>query len=159
MQDELSEEVLIPMLRTTIIGERIRTARIAAHLTQQELAGTSFSKSYISAIERSKMAPSIQALQQLAARLAVPISYLLGENVRSNETIERSQQAHEEALAQLLGEAESLLQQGRFEEAIASFEQLGRKNRTRCAHEAYARFLAAQGRFQDAYEQMQKALH
>lgn len=62
-----------------IIAERLRTARLAAKKTQQELAGGHFSKSYISAIERGKMTPSVQALEYLAGQLTVPMSYFLGE--------------------------------------------------------------------------------
>jgi HTH-type transcriptional regulator, quorum sensing regulator NprR len=52
---------------------------VAARLTQQEVAGGHFSKSYISAIERGKMTPSVPALEYLAGRLQVPLAYLLGE--------------------------------------------------------------------------------
>lgn len=76
----------------------------------------------------------------------------------SDDTRAQERQAHEEEQARLLREAEHLLQQGHHEEALALFEQTGRKDRTSCAHEAYARVLAAQGRFQDAYEQMCLAL-
>lgn len=62
-----------------IIAERLRAARLAAKKTQQELAGEHFSKSYISAIERGKMTPSVQALEYLAGQLMVPMSYFLGE--------------------------------------------------------------------------------
>lgn len=61
------------------IAERLRTARLAAKKTQQELAGGRFSKSYISAVERGKMTPSIQALDYLADQLTVSQAYLLGE--------------------------------------------------------------------------------
>lgn len=50
------------MRRPSIIGERGRVARIAAHLIQKELADHLYSKSYIPAIERAKMVPSLQAL-------------------------------------------------------------------------------------------------
>lgn len=154
------------MLRKSIISERIRAARYAAHLTQTDLAGQRYSKSFISAIERAKMTPSLQTLQRLAACLKVPISYLLGEDTRGNDTLAQEQHAREEEQAReeqharhLLSAAEALLQQGRYEEAIARFQQLGHKDRISSAHEQYAHFLAAQGRFQEAYEQMQRALH
>ena len=65
---------------TLPIAERVRQARVAVRLTQQQLGGDSFSKSYISAVERGKMTPSIQALAQLSERLGVPMSFLLGES-------------------------------------------------------------------------------
>src|SRR5690242_21726792 len=64
----------------TTIGTRVRTARLAAHKTQQQLAGETYSKSYLSAVERGKMIPSIQALGFLAQRLGLPVSYFLGED-------------------------------------------------------------------------------
>jgi transcriptional regulator with XRE-family HTH domain len=68
-----------PSARRVILGERLRAARYAANLTQQDLAEGTFSKSYISAVERSKMTPSLAALRLLAGRLGVSLAYLLGE--------------------------------------------------------------------------------
>src|ERR1051326_8984869 len=65
---------------TMTIAERVRSARIAANKTQQQLAGDTYSKSYISAVERGKMTPSVQALGVLAERLGLPMSYFLGES-------------------------------------------------------------------------------
>lgn len=62
-----------------IIAERLRAARRAAKKTQQEVVGERFSKSYLSAIERGKITPSIQALEILADRLNVPLAFFLGE--------------------------------------------------------------------------------
>jgi transcriptional regulator with XRE-family HTH domain len=56
----------------TPIAERLRAARLAANKAQQEIAGGRFSKSYISAIERGKMTPSVQALDYLAGLKATP---------------------------------------------------------------------------------------
>src|SRR5215475_14462864 len=61
------------------LGNRVRTARIAANKTQQQLAGDTYSKSYISAVEHGKMTPSVQALSVLAERLGLPVAYFLGE--------------------------------------------------------------------------------
>ncbi len=61
------------------LAERLRAARLAVNKTQQELAGGSYSKAYISAIERGKLTPSVQALGLLADRLGLPASYFLGE--------------------------------------------------------------------------------
>lgn len=57
-----------------------------------------------------------------------------------------------------ISEAEHFLQQGRHEEALALFEHSGQPDRTRRAHEQYACFLAEQGRYQEADEQMRLAL-
>jgi transcriptional regulator with XRE-family HTH domain len=140
------------------LGERVRMAREAAHLTQEELAGTTYSKSYISAVERGKMTPSFQALRLLAERLNVTRSYLLGEEVRSESPEAPEKPAGDEQQATLRSLAEQLLHQGRHEEAIALFERIGQKDQTSWARERYACFLADQGRFQEAYEQMQRVL-
>lgn len=66
-----------PTART--LAQRVRTARWAAKLTQQQLASGTFSKSYISAVERGKLTPSLQALAVLAERLGVPMAYFFGE--------------------------------------------------------------------------------
>ncbi|GEM_PF-794147 len=80
---------LLDQKRLTI-ARRLRTARIAAHLTQQQLAEGLYSKSYLSAIERGKMTPSLQAMTALAERLAVPVSYLLGESDVNLAALEES---------------------------------------------------------------------
>ncbi len=96
----------------TTIAERLRAARLAANKTQQEVAAGRFSKSYISAIERGKMTPSVQALDYLASQLAVSLAYLLGETelnqpISSAPTLAEQEQAKKEEAAQLLlGEAE-----------------------------------------------------
>jgi tetratricopeptide (TPR) repeat protein/DNA-binding XRE family transcriptional regulator len=46
-------------------------------LTQQDLAGDDYSKSYISAIEQGKTRPSLEALQRIASRLEMPAGTLL----------------------------------------------------------------------------------
>jgi tetratricopeptide (TPR) repeat protein len=54
------------------IGEIIRQARQQRHLTQRELAGDQFSKSYVSAVEHNRITPSPKALHFLAERLGQP---------------------------------------------------------------------------------------
>jgi tetratricopeptide (TPR) repeat protein len=63
------------------LGDRIRDARIKASLTQGDLAGTDYSVSYISAIERNKIRPSMRALSWLASRLNMNLADLLAVEV------------------------------------------------------------------------------
>lgn len=89
------------------LAERLRAARRAAGETQQEVAGERFSKSYLSAIERGKMTPSVHALEFLAGRLKVPLAYLLGEteldlSPSPPPSPHEEAQARKEAAAQLL---------------------------------------------------------
>src|SRR6476646_5378230 len=54
------------------IGGRIRAARIAMGMTQQELAGDRYTKAYVSALELGHAKPSMAALDYLAPRLGTP---------------------------------------------------------------------------------------
>jgi transcriptional regulator with XRE-family HTH domain len=59
------------------IGERIRRARLAAGLTQTQVAEGRYTKGYISALENGQSKPSMAALTFVAERLGVPITQLL----------------------------------------------------------------------------------
>jgi tetratricopeptide (TPR) repeat protein len=59
------------------VGTNIREVRTKLGLTQAQLASPEFSISYISAIERGKIRPSLKALSILAKRLDVPLTFLL----------------------------------------------------------------------------------
>ncbi|MDQ2717015.1 MAG: tetratricopeptide repeat protein [Chloroflexota bacterium] len=59
------------------VGTNIREVRTKLGLTQAQLAAPEFSISYISAIERGKIRPSLKALSILARRLDVPLTFLL----------------------------------------------------------------------------------
>jgi transcriptional regulator with XRE-family HTH domain len=61
------------------IGGRIREARRRAGLTQQQLAGSRYTKAYVSALETGVARPSMVALTYLAERLSLPPSHFLGE--------------------------------------------------------------------------------
>ena len=58
------------------VGERIKAARLAAGLSQRELAGEACSAAYISRLELGQRIPSIQLLRQLEPRLAVSADFL-----------------------------------------------------------------------------------
>src|ERR687883_1190723 len=58
------------------LGERLRQLRVAAGLTQTDLAGDRFSKEYVSQIERGKTRPTGETIEWLAARLGVDQSFL-----------------------------------------------------------------------------------
>lgn len=59
------------------VGEKLRAARIAQRFTQSQLAAPDFSVSYISAIERGQIHPSLRALEILAGRLGLSSTQLL----------------------------------------------------------------------------------
>lgn len=68
------------------IGEYIRQARRQRNLTQTELGGNRFSKSYVSAIERNKIPPSPDALKFFAEQLEQSEDYFTTMFVQSGST-------------------------------------------------------------------------
>jgi len=62
--------------RPARLGERVRQLRVAAGITQTELAGDRFSKEYVSQIERGKTRPTQETIEWIAARLGVDASFL-----------------------------------------------------------------------------------
>jgi transcriptional regulator with XRE-family HTH domain len=85
-------------------------------MTQQDLAGEYFSKSYLSAVERGKMTPSLPALRLLAQRLEVPLAYLLGEQ----EIDLQDPPTDQDILLQRFQEVEELLSRKALEEALVA---------------------------------------
>lgn len=61
------------------LGRRLRELRIAAGLTQAELAGSRFSHAYVSVLEAGRREPSRTAVDYFAQRLGVPSEELWGE--------------------------------------------------------------------------------
>jgi tetratricopeptide (TPR) repeat protein len=90
------------------IGSRIRKARLAARLTQQELAGERYTKAYISALELGHAKPSMAALDYLAPRLGTTPDRLLANP--------------EERWSRL--DADLHLASGRFEAAVEAYTDL-----------------------------------
>ena len=58
------------------LGERLRQLRVAAGMTQGELAGDRFSKEYVSQIERGKTRPTAETIDWLAQRLHCDAGFL-----------------------------------------------------------------------------------
>src|SRR5215208_3243829 len=96
------------------LGERLRQLRVAAGLTQSELAGDRFSKEYVSQIERGKTRPTAETVEWLAGRLGVDVGFLA--NGVSTE--------HRNRVEAGLTRAEALADAGRFEEALSAYGDL-----------------------------------
>lgn len=62
------------------MGQRIRGARIAAGLSQRELAGSEITRNMLSSLEHDTANPSVATLRYLSERLGRPVSYFLGED-------------------------------------------------------------------------------
>ena len=59
------------------IGELIRQLRREHNITQSDLGSDHYSKSYVSAVERNKILPSLEALRFFATRLDYPDDYFV----------------------------------------------------------------------------------
>jgi len=90
------------------IGARIRAARLAAGLTQQDLAGDRYTKAYISALELGHAKPSMAALDYLAPRLGTRPDRLLSDESERWTRLE----------------ADIHLAAGRFDQALEAFHTL-----------------------------------
>jgi tetratricopeptide (TPR) repeat protein len=93
------------------LGERVRRLRIAAGLSQTQLAAGRFSKEYVSQIERGKTRPTADTLVWLAERLGADPAFL-ASGVSSADRYR-----WEAALAR----GEALIEQHRYEEAVHEF--------------------------------------
>src|SRR3954471_17733432 len=76
MEGRILTPLRAPQRATSGLGTRLRQLRVAAGLTQSELAGDRFSKEYMSQIERGKTRPTKETLSWIGERLGVDVSYL-----------------------------------------------------------------------------------
>lgn len=86
-----------PAPGTGPVGANIFRMRRALHLTQRQLASPEFSISYISAIERGRIRPSLKALDILARRLSVTPAELLAEPPNGSKLEDHSAPLEENA--------------------------------------------------------------
>lgn len=61
------------------LGERVRSARHEAGLSQAQLAGDELTKGFISQIESGLVRPSIRSLQHIASKLGRPLDYFIAD--------------------------------------------------------------------------------
>jgi tetratricopeptide (TPR) repeat protein len=93
------------------LGERVRSLRVAAGLTQTQLAGERFSKEYISQIERGKTRPTDTTVAWLAGQLGVePVFLASGISTEERAKVEAQ-----------LERAEALSASHSYEEAVEAF--------------------------------------
>jgi tetratricopeptide (TPR) repeat protein len=97
------------------LGERVRALRVAAAITQTQLAGDRFSKEYISQIERGKTRPTASTIAWLASQLGVDPTFLSsGVSTEERAKVE----AH-------LDRADALLAAHSYEEALVAYREVG----------------------------------
>ncbi len=109
---ELSEVEL--KHESSAIGNRLRQLRVAAGLSQSDLAAGRFSKEYVSQIERGKTRPTRETTEWLADRLGVDPSFL-------SSGVAAAERARLDAA---LTRAEALVQAYRYDEAIPEFRSV-----------------------------------
>ena len=109
--DVVGPTATTPPAPTSRLGGRLRSLRLAAGLTQTQIAGERFSKEYISQIERGKTRPTDETVAWLADRLGVDASFLAS----GVSTDERGR------LEALLARAEALTEAHRYDEAAEAF--------------------------------------
>ena len=95
------------------LGDRLRLLRVAAGLTQTELAGDRFSKEYVSQIERGKTRPTAETVEWLAQRLEVDPAFLSS----GVSTDERSR------VEALLARAEALSKAYHYKDAVEAYAE------------------------------------
>ena len=120
------------------LGERLRQLRVAASLTQSELAGDRFSKEYVSQIERGKTRPTPETIEWLAVRLGCDAGFL----ANGVATDERGR------LEAALARAETMIEAHRNEDAAAEYETLVPASRATGIPELEVRALVGAGRTQ-----------
>ena len=96
------------------LGTRLRQLRVAAGLTQSDLAGERFSKEYVSQIELGKTRPTPQTLAWIAERLGVDSSYL-----ETGQTWDEYAEVEAAVMR-----AEAAVEGERFEEALEALESV-----------------------------------
>src|SRR5919202_508316 len=130
------------------LGERLRQLRVAAGMTQTDLAGDRFSKEYVSQIERGKTRPTRETIDWLAARLGVDAGFL----ANGVSTDERGR------LEAPLSRSEALLEAGKNEDAMEEFASLVAPVRATGLPELELRALSGLARAQMRVGELRSAL-
>ncbi len=124
------------------VGARLRDARIAKNYTQSQLARPDFSVSYISAIERGQIQPSLRALEILAEKLEISSTDLLPEPEPPppEPSPAEIKEEEENRLEISLLEAQLAIHQGHPEQAVELLRRLAMEREELCREGIY-RFL------------------
>src|SRR5690349_1348022 len=138
------------------LGERLRQLRVAAAMTQTDLAGERFSKEYVSQIERGKTRPTAETVEWLAQRLGVDAGFLAnGVSTDERGRVDAS-----------LARAEALLEARRNPEAVEAFADLRSAVLATGLPELEVRLLAGEatarvreGEVREAVELLNRARH
>ena len=120
----MNQQDAIRETSTMRLGQRLRRARLARNLTQGEVARGQFSVSYVSAVERGQIRPSLGALEKLGERLQVSITDLLGDTdldsrfIGASESRESGGDRYRDEIDSKLREAQVLIFRRQQEDAL-----------------------------------------
>ncbi len=109
------------------VGSNLRAARLARKLTQSQLAKPDFSVSYVSAIERGQIEPSLRALEIFAQRLGVTSTDLLSRtsgHLKSGISEKVVTHESEQKIEIELLEAQLSVLQGNYRKAVELLRSL-----------------------------------
>lgn len=110
------------------VGAKLRAARLARHYTQSQLATPDFSVSYISAIERGQIRPSLRALEILAHRLDLTSTQLLPDHSQNSTGLPTPPLSRDgEEIDLVLIEGQIALLQGNTQQTITRLQRLPHK--------------------------------
>ncbi|ACB83625.1 helix-turn-helix domain-containing protein [Natranaerobius thermophilus] len=91
------------------IGQKIKRARYEKDMTQEELAGKDFNRSFLSQIEKGLVKPSDRVLSIIADRLNLPLSYFYEPEDPDKD---------DEQAINALNKARNLIQSNKMDEAL-----------------------------------------
>lgn len=105
-------------MNSTELGKKIKEARIAKKMTQNEVVGSFITRNMLSQIESGAACPSVKTLQYLAGALDLPFNYLIPEEA-DNSAAEQVFYGTEDFFS-----AKEAYKSGRFSEASAKLKPL-----------------------------------
>lgn len=104
------------------LGEKLRSARQEAGLSQRQLCGDVITRNMLSQIEHGTARPSMETLKYLAGRLEKPVSFFLEEDLICSPNQERMARARELLASGRASEAQTLLQAFRHPDPVLEWE-------------------------------------
>ena len=102
------------------LGEKIKSARLEAGLSQRQLCGDAITRNMLSQIENGSARPSMDTLSHFARQLGKPISWFLEEQTQQQDMEQGRQLLF---LVRLMDQAKEALEQGKDVYALSLLEQ------------------------------------
>ena len=126
------------------VGAKLKEARLAKKYTQSQLAGNDFSVSYISAIERGQIHPSLRALEIFAMRLGLSSKDLFIPQAASGTAASSAgrETSNADEIDWRMLAAHVMIKQDDYQKAILQLQELLSYKLTG-GQEIYARYLLA----------------